>query len=136
MLNFIYNLYYRFYRFLIYLGQETTPRYNAVLLLSILTILNFISFAILLILTTKRMLILDLNKMYLFLIGLVIIGINSYVVFGKKRYLEIERTFGQENKSMRVRNNYKAIGYVILTVIIFIFSLVYLYNNPVQIRQV
>ncbi len=132
MLSFIHNLYYRFYKFIISVGEKTIPRYNAVLLLSILSILNFITGIVLAIILTKKIIIVDLPKFYLFIIGLVIIGINSYIVFGNKRYLAIEEKYKNEDRQAKAKNNLKAVVYVVLTVLLLGVSLIYLNNNPVS----
>ncbi len=135
MISFIDNLYYRFYRFITSLGEESIPRYNAVLLLSILTILNFITIVVLLMIVTDRIIIVNLPRLYLFVIGLIIIAINSYIVFGNKRYLDIEERYRNEDKSARTRNNLKAIVYVVLTILFLILSVVYLNDNPIIKRN-
>lgn len=134
MLKFIDNLYYRFYRFITYLGEETIPRYNAVLLMSILAILNFITVVVILMIVSRRIIIVDLPKAYLFVIGLVIIAMNSYIVFAKKRYLDIERRYEKEDRKLRIKNNLKAVSYVIMTILLFICSLLYLNENPIKSR--
>ena len=132
MISLLKNLYYRFYRLLKYLGHEDTPRYNAVLLLSIFTSLNFITAVVILMILTKRILIVDGPRIWLFIIGLLIITINSYIVFGKKRYLEIEAGYAYERKSSRVVNNLIALLYVVLTILLLYLSLKYLYMHPIK----
>src|SRR5687767_4516382 len=69
-LKIIYTLYYNFYRLLIFVGEEITPRYSAVLLLSILLILNFITAVVLIMILSRSIIIVNLPKIFLFLIGL------------------------------------------------------------------
>lgn len=131
MLDFIDNLYYRFYKLITALGEDSIPRYNAVLLLSILTILNFITVIVLIMIVTRKIIIVDLPKEYLFVIGLFIIGLNSYRVFGKNRYKIIEDRFKGEGNESRIKNNLFAVAYVILTILFLVMSLVYLNSNPI-----
>ncbi len=91
MLSFIENVYYRFYRLSIYLGEESIHRYNAVLIMSILSILNFVTILMILMVITRVIIIVDLPRIYLLVIGLAIIGINSYIVFHNKNYIKIEK---------------------------------------------
>ena len=131
MLTFIDNLYYRFYRFITNLGEESIPRYNAVLLLSILSILNFITVVVLVMIVTRKIIIVNLPKGYLFIIGLLIVALNSYRVFGNNRYKNIEDRFKNESKGARTRNNLLAVTYIVLTILLFVVSLVYLNSNPI-----
>lgn len=131
MLHFIDNLYYRFYKFIIALGEESIPRYNAVLLLSILTILNFITAIVFVMLITRTIVIVNLPKGYLFILGLLIIAMNSYRIFGKNRYKVIEESYRVESKKDRTKNNLIAILYVVLTITCLASSLIYLNNNPI-----
>lgn len=131
MLHFIDNLYYRFYKLIMALGEGTIPRYNAVLLLSILTILNFITAIVFIMIITRKIIIVDLPKGYLFVIGFFIIALNSYRVFGKNRYEIIEDRFKDEGKESKIRNNLLALAYVILTILLLMASLIYLNNNPI-----
>lgn len=131
MFTFIDNLYYRFYRFITALGENSIPRYNAVLLLSILLILNFITSVVLIMIVTRKIIIVDLPKGYLFIIGLLIIALNSYRVFGKNRYKNIEDRFKNEGKGARIRSNLLAVVYIVLTILFLVVSLVYLNSNPI-----
>lgn len=130
MLNFIDNLYYRFYKLITSLGEDSIPRYNAILLLSILAILNFITIVVLIMIVTRKIFIVDLRKEYLFVIGLLIIAFNSYRIFGKNRYKIIEDRFKDEDKKSKRRNSLLAIAYVVLTIFFLVMSLVYLNSNP------
>lgn len=131
MLNFIYNLYYRFYKFITALGNDSTPRYNAVLLLSIFAIMNFVTVIVLIMIATRKIIIVDLPKGYLFAIGLLIIALNSYRVFGKNRYKNIEDRFKKESKEAKTRNNLLAVTYILFTIMLLVISLVYLNSNPI-----
>ncbi len=134
MQRFIDNLYYRFYRLIISFGEKSIPRYNAVLLMSIFSILNFITVLVIAIIVTEKIIIVNLPKGYLFGIGLLIIALNSYLIFSKKRYLEIERRFEKEEGKARVKNNLTAIAYILLTILFLVLSLVYLNNHPITKR--
>ncbi|MCG2613446.1 hypothetical protein LZZ85_04105 [Terrimonas sp. NA20] len=123
MFYFIDNLYYRFYRFVKALGDESIPRYNAVLLLSIFTMFNFIIAVIFLMIITGKIIVVDLPKAYLFAIGLLIIAINSYRVFRKDRYKIIEERFGNDTRNTSIKNNLLAVVYIILTILCFVVSL-------------
>lgn len=131
MLNLMDNLYYRFYKFINYLGENYIARYNAVLLLSILTILNFITAIVFIMIVTRKIVIVDLQKGYLFAIGLLIIAFNSYTIFGKNRYKIIEDRFKYEGNKAKIRNNLLALTYVVLTLLLFVVSLVFLNVNPI-----
>jgi len=126
MLTFIDNLYYRLYRFIAALGENSIPRYNAVLLLSIFLILNFITAVVLIMIVTGKIIIVDLTKEYLLIIGLLIIALNSYRVFGRNRYKNIEDRFKDESKGARIRNNLLAVAYIVLTILFLAVSLIYL----------
>lgn len=128
----INNLYYRFYRLLISIGEAATPRYNAVLLLSIFAILNFITVAVLASIILNRIVIVGLPKIYLFLIGLLIIAVNSYLVFWKKKYLEIEQRYINESKGERRANTLVAGIYIVVTIAAFVLCLVYLNKHPIR----
>lgn len=131
MFNFIDNLYYRFYRFISSLSEESIPRYNAVLLMSILSILNFFSIVSLLMIITNKIFIVNLPGPYLFAIGLLIIVANAYRVFGGKRYLTIEEKYEKESRKSKTINSLIAITYVILTILFQVLTLMYLNNHPI-----
>lgn len=132
ILNFIENLYYRLYKFSIWLGEKSIPRYNAVLLLSILTIFNLATIISFLIGITNKILIVNLPKGYLFLIGLSIIAINSYFIFNKKRFLIIEENYKKEDVTIKKRKILQVIMYVILTILLLVCSLFYLNIHPIK----
>jgi preprotein translocase subunit SecG len=80
---------------------------------------------------TRKIIIVNLPKGYLFIIGLLIVALNSYRVFGNNRYKNIEDRFKNESKGARVRNNLLAVTYIVLTILLFVISLVYLNINPI-----
>lgn len=125
-------MYYRFYKLLKYWGHEDTPRYNAVLLLSIFMSLNFITGVAVLMIITNRILIVDGPRIWLFIIGMLIIAINSYIVFGKKRYLEIEAGYANESETNKLKNNLIVLLYIALSITLLILSLKYLNEHPIK----
>ncbi|HEX4959153.1 MAG TPA: hypothetical protein VFV46_13305 [Lacibacter sp.] len=94
--------------------------------------LNFITGVAVLMIITKRILIVDGPRIWLFIIGLLIIAINSYIVFGKKRYLEIEAGYANERKLGRVVNNLIALLYIVLSILLLYLSIKYLYMHPIK----
>lgn len=132
MISLLKNLYYRFYKLLKYWGHEDTPRYNAVLLLSIFMSLNFITGVAVLMIITNRILIVDGPRIWLFIIGMLIIAINSYIVFGKKRYLEIEAGYANESETNKLKNNLIVLLYIALSITLLILSLKYLNEHPIK----
>lgn len=132
MIRFLENLYYRFYSLIKYLGQEDIPRYNAVLLVSIFAILNFITGVILLMIITNKIFIVSGSKTNLLFIGLLIIAINSYFVFGKKRYLEIEARYSNESKASKLKKIMTVLIYTAISITLFILSLKYLNEHPIK----
>src|SRR5690349_13579767 len=115
MLRFIDNLYYRFYKLTAALGEDIIPRYNAVLLLSFFSFFNFLTAIALIMIATRRIVIVD-SKGNLLTICLLIIAINSWRVFGKRRYQIIEDRFELEDKKSKRINNLVAAAYVVLTI--------------------
>lgn len=134
-MKIIDNIYYRIYRLLMSIGEKDTPRYNAVLIFSILTILNFVTLIMVIGIITKKIIIIDLPKGYLFAIGLLIIAVNSYLILGRKHYLDIEARYKNEDKTTRRKNNLKAVLYVVLTILFLVLSLVYLNSHPIIKRR-
>lgn len=132
MIYLLENLYYQFYRLVKFLGEDDMPRYNAVLLLSICTILNFISGVALAMIATRKIILVGGPKVYLFLIGLLIILLNSYFVFGKKRYVKIEAKFSGYSKGQKLINKLVALFYIVLTVVLLYLSLRNLDNYSIK----
>jgi Trk-type K+ transport system membrane component len=122
-MQFLGNVYYRFYRLLLLAGEEDIPRYNAVLLMSLPSMLNVITIAILLGNITDTLILINLPKVYLLMTGFVVIAVNSYFIFGKKRYLAIEERYRGEQKSEKLKNTLKAITYIVGSVLLFVFAL-------------
>jgi uncharacterized membrane protein len=74
----------------------------------------------------------DQPRFILLLIGLLIIAGNCYLVFRKKKYAEIEQKYGNESKADRRANNMAASLYIVVTIVAFIFCLVYLNKHPIR----
>ena len=132
MLNFFGNLYFRFYKVVISLVEESIPRYNAILLLSIFSMANFLTIIRFISSIIQKTLFVDWPKFALFLAGLAIIGINSYIVFGNKRYLQFEEKYEDEERPSRIKNNVIATIYVILSIVLFILTIINASNNPIN----
>jgi hypothetical protein len=122
-LRIIYNLYYRFYLLLISIGEEDIPRYNAVLLLSMVNMLNLISLSMLVDRAINRMTLIALPKVYLFIAGLLVIAAHSYLIFGNKRYKQIELRYLNENTVQRKGGIIASIAYIIATIALFALCL-------------
>jgi len=130
-MSFIDNIYYRFYRLLISIGEEDTPRYNAVLIISMLFMLNFLTLTIIVGCMVDKIIIVN-SKIYLLAIGLIIIGLTSYIIFRRKHYLHIENRYMGESKREKMANNLKVVVYTLSSILIFILSLKYSANNPIS----
>jgi hypothetical protein len=114
------------------LGEDSIPRYNAVLLLSFFSIFNFLAIIGFLMLLFDKIIFVDLPKILVFMAGLSIIGINSYLIFGGKRYLAIEETFANESRSSRIKGRIHVALYILGTIGFFIVSLICMYNHPIE----
>ena len=117
---------------LVSIGEADTPRYNAILLMSILTIINFLTMALVTSIALNKIVIVDQPKVILLLIGLLIIAGNSYLIFGRKKYVEIEQKYGNESEADRRANMWAATLYVAVTIAAFALCLVYLNNHPIR----
>ena len=110
----------------------THPRFNAVLLLSMFNIFNFLTLVLTASIICNRIFVIDWPKIYLFLIGLFIVGVNSYLIFGGNKYEQIEQRYFDEGKSDRRLNNVIAGLYVIATIAAFALCLIYLNKHPIR----
>lgn len=135
MRNFYFNIYYRFYDFIRSIGEDGIPRYNAVLLMSIFSILNVMTFIGFLGIVFQRIIIVDWPKVYLFLLGLAVIGVNCYFIFGGKRYLVIEQRYANEGRASKMRNKLYVVLYILVTIGLLIVELVYMKGHPIIKRS-
>lgn len=81
-----------------------------------------------------RVIIVDLPKVYLFLLGLLIMGINSYMFFGRKQYIDIEQRYLNEDRLFRIKNKLYAFLYVVFSILFLIMALAYLDHHPIISR--
>lgn len=131
MMKFYYNIYYRFYCLIRYFGEKEIPRYNAVLFLSLFTIINFLTVVMGITMLSKKIIIVDLPRIYLFFLGLLGIGANAYMVFAGKKYLMVEKKYQDEDRRSRIKNNLYAVLYVVLTILFFALALIYFNFHPI-----
>jgi len=127
-----YNIYYRFYRLSIALGETVIARYNAVLIFSLVQVFNLFEIITLISVLNDRIYIVDWPKLPLLFIGLGIILINTIIIFKKGKHEKINIRFKNETKENRIRGVILTVFYVILTFSLFAACLIYLNNNPIR----
>ena len=120
---FIGILYMSFYKLNSAFGQTDMPRYNAILILSIFSIFNWLTALSLLGILLNDAELLKPSVLSI-ITGGAIIAFNSFLVYGDKRYLRFEAIHADLPKTMVLRNNLITAAYVVLTVFFFILSLI------------
>jgi hypothetical protein len=126
-----YNIYYRFYKLSVSLGETGIARYNAVLIFSLVQIFNLFELIALVSIINGKIYIVNGPKLPLLIIGLGIILINTLIVFTKKRYEKIDGLFANESQGNHSAGMILTICYVALTFALFALCLVYLNNHPI-----
>ncbi|WP_295129039.1 hypothetical protein [uncultured Chitinophaga sp.] len=125
-----FNIYYRLFVLIRDYGDNSEPRYGAVLLFSILQMLNFPTLLGVLGILLKRIVIVD-QPYVSGAIGILIVAANLIAVFGKKRYIKIENKFGSEDENGRKRGRIILATYVLLTLGTLAAVIIYLNYNPI-----
>ena len=128
-MNAYYSIFYRFYKFANSIGHDQSI-HTGVMIFSLLQIFNTGSILCLLMIITKSVFIIK-DPVIGFLGGVVIICINCYLIFRKSKFRIMEELFEKETKSERIKGTIIAIAYTVITIILFISVLYYLYYNPI-----
>jgi|SRR6185312_7328702 len=121
------RIYYTLYRFTLKLAdmfstENETPRIEAVLILSFLTTINFITIFGLIGSFVGESLFSN-NKIYV-MIGLSpIVGLNFLLIFYKHRYKKIESGLLPNWKKEKNKNIFITVLYIIFTIAFFMFSI-------------
>ena len=123
-------VYVRFYLLIKSLGEESIPRFNTMLLLSLFGILNTISLISIIMIFSKGVFIVD-QPMILFGLGLLIIGANSIIIFGKKRYIVFESKYSEGTTIQHRKNTIFFWGYVIFSIVFLAIALIFLNYYPI-----
>jgi len=124
MLKFIYNIYYRLYLSIVFLGEEWTPRFNAVVLMSFFFLLNCMTAHIFIYIAMPRFNFWVGNAKYYFvLIYFIFVIMNYYLILYKKKFVEIEKRHAVEDKKLKLYKNRNARIYCISSIILFASSL-------------
>jgi len=103
--------------------------------MSIFAILNVMTFIGFLNIVVHKIFIVNWPKIYLLLLGLAVIGVNCYFIFGGKRYLKIEQGHADEDEASRMRGKIYVWLYILATIGLLVFVLVYLKSHPIVRRS-
>lgn len=126
------NLYYRFYRFSILISESKFPRQRAVVIFSILQILNFVEIATIFSIITHQIWVINWPKWVLFLLGIGIIWTNMRYIINMRNYTVIEKRFINESTTSNRLGILLAFLYVVMTIVIFAGTLFYLNKRPIR----
>jgi len=108
-----------------------TPRFEAVLILSFLTTVNFITI-IGLIGTFIGESLFSNKKIYVMLALSPIFGFNFLLIFYKNRYKKIEVNLSPTWKNEKSKNILITILYIIFTIVFFCLSVEYIKNHALK----
>jgi len=125
------NLYYRFYRLSLKISESESPRQRAIVIFSILQMLNVVEISTILSIITDKILVINWPRWILFLIGIGIIWGNKYYFLDKQNYLTIEQNYSNENYKQNYKGTLLVVSYVLLTISIFAAILFYLNDHPI-----
>lgn len=127
----IYNrIYYTLYRMILKLAdmfstENETPRIEAVLILSFLTTINFITIFGLVDTFIGESLFSN-NKIYVMLALSPIVGFNFLLIFYKHRYRKIESGLRPNWEKEKSKNIFITVMYIIFTITFFALSIEYI----------
>ena len=121
------RIYYTLYRVILKLADmfstvNDSPRIEAVLILSFLTAINFITIFGIIGMSIGESLISN-NKIYVMLGLSPIIGINFLLIFYKHRYEKIENGLRPNWKKEKRKNSFITVMYIIFTIVFFMLSI-------------
>jgi amino acid transporter len=126
------RIYYTLYRMLIKIGQSENdmPRFNVIILMSLCTMLNAVAVISIFIAVTNRIIIVQ-SKIYMSIVAVIILCLNVYFIFYKKRYKKIEKNLSTSWRKEKRKNILITVVYVFFTAFILWLSLRYIRNNPI-----
>lgn len=112
------------------MGENSIPRFNAVMLMCILQVINMVAvFGILGILAGK--IIIVNNPPMLFIFSTLLIGINIVLIFGGKKYLHIEARYLNESDEEAKKARRSLALYIIGSILLMASVLIYLNYNQI-----
>ena len=129
-----YRIYYTIYRGLIWLGQshETDMiRFNVVVIITIFTMLLAVGVISFLIGIIGKSIIVN-SKLQSIIFALVIISINVFMVFYKKRYKEIEGELSSTWAKNKPKNVLLTLVFIVCSIAFLCLSIIYIKEHPLS----
>jgi len=93
--------------------------------LNLVTIIGFMNILF------HKIFIVNWSRIYLLMLGLVVIGVNSYIIFGGNRYRDIENRYSKEDSSTKVKSKIYVLIYILATIGLLVTVLFLLRHNPI-----
>ena len=129
-----YRIYYTIYRALIWLGQsEETDmiRVNVFILMSIYTMLIAVGIIGFLIGITGKLFIVN-STIQGITFALFNLGVNAYIIFYGKRYIEIESKLSPTWTKNKSKNILLTLAFVVCSIAVICFSIMYIKEHPLK----
>lgn len=131
-MHFFDNIYYRIFDSIKQIGFEKNPRPNAILIFSLLLMLNIYSVVIIVFTILKRPILPTLSKLNLAIFAVVILTISYLVLFNERRHFKIESRYKSQSEQSRLKGKGILICYILISFSIFIGAMLYLNNYRIQ----
>ena len=125
-----YRIYYTIKRGLLWLGNDDSdsPRFTAILILSLFIFFNFLAIVMFLIATAKIQF--TINRIVGIILMLGLLAFNWYAV-NKKRGKEVEYDLSKSWQKESSKNILITIGYFILSILLIALSFYYAHKNHI-----
>ena len=116
-MNLYYYLFYRIYKLASDKAKVTQPELTAVITLTLIEIVNFLSFCRII----NSLYGIFLNKVNFAIIGIILFMGNCYIFYKDKKYQSINDLFKGETKKIKIISSILVISLVIFTLVFFVY---------------